>query len=181
MTGPLADRIPAAVNPAARRGSTMRRSGALAAFTFAAVLALTGSRPQAQVLTLPAGDQQAIATHLGAGVLGAALAAEPIRDASAYFPLEDRTRVFRVTSGADAGRTQQLSLTKARRPAGALAWRFQLSPSIAGFIKSTAAGDLMMPAVSDLTEGVVVVSTPPNPFVLSGMKPGGSRSRSSSR
>ena len=34
----------------------------------------------------------------------------------------------------------------------------------------------MMPAISDIGEGVVVVTTPANPFVLKGMKPGESRS-----
>jgi hypothetical protein len=34
----------------------------------------------------------------------------------------------------------------------------------------------MMPAVNDAGEGVVVVTTPPNPFVLKGMKPDETRS-----
>ena len=33
----------------------------------------------------------------------------------------------------------------------------------------------MMPAVTDTSEGVVVVTTPANPFVLKGMKPGETR------
>lgn len=33
----------------------------------------------------------------------------------------------------------------------------------------------MMPAVSDTDEGVIVISTPANPFVLQGMKPGETR------
>jgi hypothetical protein len=34
----------------------------------------------------------------------------------------------------------------------------------------------MIPAVSDMGEGVVVITTPANPFMLKGMKPGESRS-----
>lgn len=34
----------------------------------------------------------------------------------------------------------------------------------------------MMPAISDMGEGVVVITTPANPFILKGMKPGESRS-----
>ena len=34
----------------------------------------------------------------------------------------------------------------------------------------------MVPAVTDTGEGVVVITTPANPFVLKGMKPGETRS-----
>ena len=59
-----------------------------------------------------------------------------------------------------------------------MAWRFQFSPSLAGFIRKTPQGDLMMPAVTDTREGVVVITKPANPFVLKGMKPGETRSYS---
>src|SRR5208282_5550597 len=42
----------------------------------------------------------------------------------------------------------------------------------------TPGGDLIMPAVSDSGEGVVVVSTPANPFLAHGIKPGETRSYS---
>jgi hypothetical protein len=142
-----------------------------------AIVSLTGeARAQGPVLPLPPADQQKLAEHLGAGVVGAALPSERISDASAYFPLNEKTFVFHVTSGSNAGKTQNLVLKKARRPGGATAWRFNFAPSLAGFISPTAGGDLMMPAVSDVDEGVIVVTTPSNPFVLKGMKPGESRS-----
>jgi hypothetical protein len=50
----------------------------------------------------------------------------------------------------------------------------RLSPSLAAFIRPVKT-DLIMPAVSDVEEGVIVMSTPVNPFVLAGMKPGESR------
>ena len=52
------------------------------------------------------------------------------------------------------------------------------SPTLAGFVRQTTEGDLMVPSVSDTSEGVVVITTPANPFVLKGMKPGQSRSYS---
>jgi hypothetical protein len=134
------------------------------------------TRAQGPVLPLPPADQQKLSEHLGAGVVGAALPSERIADASAYFPLSEKTFVFHVTSGSNAGKTQNLVLKKARRPGGATAWRFNFAPSLAGFISPTAGGDLMMPAVSDVDEGVFVVTTPANPFVVTGMKPGESRS-----
>ena len=134
------------------------------------------ARAQGPVLPLPAEDQQQIAAHLGAGVVGAALPSERIVEASSYFPLQEKTLTFRVTSGSNTGNIQSLSLKRARRPGGAVAWRFHFAPSLAGYIVPTAGGDLMMPAVSDLDEGVIAVTTPANPFVVTGMQPGESRS-----
>src|SRR6266851_2773861 len=134
------------------------------------------TRAQGPVLPLPPADQQKLSEHLGAGVVGAALPSERLGDVSSYFPLREKTFVFHVTSGSNAGNTQNLVLKKARRPGGATAWRFSFAPSLAGFISLTAGGDLIMPAVSDVDEGVFVVTTPANPFVVTGMKPGESRS-----
>jgi hypothetical protein len=130
---------------------------------------------QGPVLPLPASDQQELAAHLGAGVVGVALPSERIADARAYFPLQEKLMTFQVTSGKNAGTSQRLGLKKARRPTGAEAWRFHFTPSLAGFINPTATGDLIMAAVSDTDEGVIAVTTPANPFVLKGMQPGEAR------
>jgi hypothetical protein len=144
--------------------------------TLAFVSSAGDARAQGAVLPLPPADQQKLAEHLGAGVVGAALPSEQIGAASSYFPLNEKTFVFQVTSGSNTGNTQNLVLKKAHRPGGASSWRFNFAPSLNGFISHTAGGDLMMPAVSDVDEGVIVVSTPATPFVLTGMKPGESRS-----
>jgi hypothetical protein len=143
----------------------------------AALVIVFASEAQAQgpILPLPASDQQQLAGHLGAGVVGAALPSERIADARAYFPLQEKLMIFQVASGKNAGSTQRLGLKKARRPGGAEAWRFQFTPTLAGFINPTATGDLIMTAVSDTDEGVIAVTTPANPFVLTGMQPGESR------
>ena len=127
------------------------------------------------VLQLPAKDQQMLAAKLGPGVVGKALQSKAV-DPLVYFPLQDRKLTYLVTSGPYAGNAQTLGLAKLRRAGGASAWRFQLSPTLAGFVRATAAGDLMMPAVSDSGEGVVVLTTPANPFLPKGIKPGESRS-----
>jgi hypothetical protein len=145
-------------------------------FSLAFVSSAGDARAQGAVLPLPPADQQKLADHLGAGVVGAALPSERISDVSSYFPLKEKTFVFQVTSGSNTGNTQNLVLKKTHRPGGASSWRFNFAPSLNGFISPTARGDLMMPAVSDVDEGVIVVSTPATPFVLTGMKPGESRS-----
>jgi hypothetical protein len=127
------------------------------------------------LLPLPSEDQQYIAAMLGAGVVGQALPSAPIKDVTLYFPLQERVMTYQVTSRKNAGEVQTLKVAKADRPNGNAAWRFGLSPSLAGFLRQTASGDLFMPAVADSGEGVVVVTTSANPYLLNGMKPGATR------
>jgi hypothetical protein len=127
------------------------------------------------VLPLPAEDQQTLTSLLGPNVVGQALPSQTISDTAVYFPLVEKTLVFNVTSGKNAGTQQTLHVLKGRRPAGNPAWRFELSPTLAAFLNNVNDGNLMMPAVSDSGEGVVVVTTPANQFVLKGMNPGESR------
>jgi hypothetical protein len=142
------------------------------------LLAAGSARADGVVLPLPSEDQQKITAQLGPGVVGNALPSKPMQDVSVYFPLQDKALTYQVRTGPNAGNTQTLGLAKVPRPSGKLAWRFQFSPSLAGFIHQTPEGDLMMPAVTDTSEGVVVVTTPANPFVLKGMMPGETRSYS---
>ncbi len=147
----------------------------LCSSVLAALTAAGSAGAQGIVLPLPPADQAAIAKHLGAGVVGNALPSNPVGDPSTYFPLEPRSFSYQVTSGPNSGNTQTLQVARGKRPGGNPAWRFQLSPTLAGFLRQTDEG-LVMPAVSDAGEGVIVVTTPANPFLLKGMKPGETRS-----
>jgi hypothetical protein len=143
---------------------------------FALTLAAAGTAgAQGQVLALPAADQQRMDALLGAGVVGKALPSAPIDEPMRYFPLKEKEPSYTVTSGKNAGKTQVLKVAKGKRPGGNDAWRLELSSTLAGFLRSTVDGDLIMPAVTDTSEGVVVITTPPNPFLLKGMKPGETR------
>ncbi len=142
------------------------------------LLAVRVAAAQGVIIPLPAADQQKITAQLGPGVVGAALPSQPISDPTIYFPLKAAALAYQVTAGPNMGNTQALGLAKTRRPGGQSAWRFQLSPTLAGFLKQSAEGDIIMPAVSDSGEGVVVVTTPPNPFVPKGMQPGETRTYS---
>jgi len=127
------------------------------------------------VLPLPAADQQRLDALLGAGVVGKPLPSAPFDEPRRYFPLQEKSPTYKVTSGKNAGKTQVLGVAKGKRPGGNEAWRFQLSDSLAAFVRNTAEGDLIMPAVTDTGEGVVVITTPANPFLAKGMKPGETR------
>jgi hypothetical protein len=142
------------------------------------LLASGAARAQGIVLPLPSADQQKITAQLGPGVVGIALPSQPISDPAIFFPLRTKALTYQVTAGPNQGNTQSLGLAEARRPNGRAAWRFQLSPSLAGFLRQTAEGDIIMPAVTDSGEGVVVVTTPANPFVPKGMQPGETRTYS---
>lgn len=133
------------------------------------------ARAQGVVLPLPAEDQQNITAQLGPGVVGAALPSQPIDNPSSYFPLQEKAQTYQVLGGPHAGTTQTLELARARRPGGKKAWRFQLSPKLAGFMRETPEGDIIMAALTDSGEGVIVVTTPANLFVPKGMRPGETR------
>ena len=79
---------------------------------------------QGVVLPLPPEEQQQITAQLGPGVVGKALTSKPIEDASVYFPFQDKTLTYQVTSGSNAGNTQRLGLAKTRRPGGKSAGGF---------------------------------------------------------
>jgi hypothetical protein len=148
------------------------------ALLFLLALGSPASAADGVVIPLPAQDQQEITSLLGPNVVGQALPSKTITDAAAYFPLVEKTSVFQLTSGDKAGTQQTLRVAKGKRPGGNVAWRFELSPTLAGFLNEVSGGDLMMPAVTDSGEGVIVVTTPANPFVLEGLTPGESRSLS---
>jgi hypothetical protein len=134
---------------------------------------------QGVTLQLPPQDQQNIVAQLGPGVVGTAVPSQPINDPPLYFPLQSGTHKFQVVAGRKAGTIQTLGLWQARRPGGKKrAWCFQLTPTLAGFMHETDAGDIIMPALTDSREGVVIVSIPANPFVPKGMQPGETRTYS---
>jgi hypothetical protein len=142
------------------------------------LLALLARTPpasaQATALPLPDADQQVMTTMLGAGVVGQALPSSPISDVSVYFPLAERTRSFQVTSGPKAGQTQSLSVKKGQRPNGNPAWRFEMAPSLFAFVNADG-GNLTVVSVSDTSEGLLIVTTPSDPFLVQGMQPGETR------
>jgi len=149
-------------------------AGVLVAFLLALFAASTASA-EGPVLPLPAADQQKLDALLGPGVVGKALPSAPIDEPTRYFPLQEKAPSYTITSGKHAGETQVLNVRKGKRPGGTPAWRFQLSPTLAAFLKNSVEGDLQMTAVTDADEGVLVITSPPNPFLVKGMKPGESR------
>lgn len=138
------------------------------------LLAYQSAHAQGVVLQMPNEDLQMITAQLGP-IVGDALPSLPIDDVSRYFPLREHAATFQVTAGRHVGNIQTLALTQVTRPSGNSSWRLDLSPSLSGFIHQTAEGDLMMPTVGDTRDGVMVITTPANPFLIKGIKPGETR------
>jgi hypothetical protein len=151
----------------------MRTTLSLVLTTIALTTSVLAADP---VLPLSPDERATVDRILGPGVVGEALPSAPIGDPTTYFPLEERTLSYRVTSGKHAGATYPLKIGRHARPAGAQAWRFQLSPTLAAYLHRAEEGSLVMSAVSDSDHGIVVVTTPPNPFVVQGLQPGETRS-----
>jgi hypothetical protein len=131
----------------------LNTSRTLVAVALGVLLIASGSaRADGVVLLRPLDDQQEITAELGASVVGYALPNKPIGDASTYFLLQEKAAIYQVTAGPNSGKTQTLGLSLVRRLGGKMAWRFQFSPTLAGVIRQTSAGDLLMPAVTDTGE-----------------------------
>jgi hypothetical protein len=138
----------------------------------------TSSRADDLVLPLPSEDREIIVKRLGAGFVGDALPSKPIDDTSILFPFHHQSVTYRFTSGRNIGKSKTVALTKVPRPSGRFVWRLQLAPSLIGFLRQTPEGDIVMPAVAETSEDALVVTTPPNPFLLKSMRPGETRSYS---
>ncbi|MFZ0657140.1 MAG: hypothetical protein WBE78_09245 [Candidatus Binataceae bacterium] len=165
--------MPAERQETSAKGTLMR---SFVTVTLGLLLFASGfARAQELVLPLPPQDQQNITAQLGPNVVGAALPSRPIADPSIYFPLQAKVQNYQVVAGPNAGNVQALGVTKTRRPGGRSAWRFAMSPTLAGFIRENTEGDIIMAALTDSGEGVVVVTTPANPFVPKGIQPGETR------
>jgi hypothetical protein len=152
--------------------------GTLVATLCFIVLTSTITRAEHVVLPLPPDDRQIIIKQLGEGVVGDAVPSKPIDDPSALFPFHHKSLTYRFTSGRNTGKSQTLALTKIQRPGGKSVWRLQLAPSLVGFLRQMPEGDIVMPAVADMGEDAIVVTTPANPFLLKHFKPGETRSYS---
>jgi hypothetical protein len=153
-----------------------RHAAPLAAVVLAVMLGASVARAGEDVVpSLPAADASALAAKLGPGVVGHALPSAPIASASRYFPLEARTRSYRVTDGARKDTTVQLAVARGARPNGTPAWRLQLTPSLEAFLHAAPDGDLLLTAMADSGEGLVVVTTPPSGFLIEGLEPGRTR------
>jgi hypothetical protein len=155
-----------------------RRNAAMIAIGCLALFLSTRSRASDVALVLSPQDQERITKQLGQGIVGEAVASETIDDPSYWFPLHNEKLIYKFTSGKNVGKTQTETLTRVSRPDGTEAWRLQLAPNLTGYLHYMHDGQIEMPAVEDAGEGAFVITTPANPFLPRGIKPGETRTYS---
>jgi len=128
-----------------------------------------------QAIQLPKADRAALEPLLGQSVVGAALPGKPLPNASKVMPIQDTTWTFRFVGGKQKGTTEQLVLKPLARDVSGLKGRYAVGTKTVYFVKEPANGDLSIVSEEDRKEGVIVRYNPPEPLLVSGLRPGGSK------
>jgi hypothetical protein len=108
---------------------------------------------------------------LGGGVVGPAVAAEPIANPAALIPLAAGTRTFQVSAGPNQGSTET-DVLQAATPGGAAPWQYTAGQSTIYALATAADGSIVSPNEQDLSQGVLTSYSPARPVLVPGMQPG---------
>ena len=153
---------------------SFRRPYSLVLVPFIAVVAAAGTS-QAGATGLSEEDSSAIGRLLGEGVLGPALPADPIGEKAPLIPLVPATRIFRLSSGPDAGTTETDILRASEQEGSDATWQYAAGRRSVYNLRSTGDGSIVMPSEQDLVLGVLTRYDPPQPLIIRGMRPGEQR------
>ena len=154
-----------------------RRPCSLVLVPFIAAVAAAGTS-QAGATDLSEEDRSAISRLLGEGVLGPALPADPIDETATLIPLAPATRIFRLSSGPDAGTTETDILTASAQEGSDASWQYAAGQRSVYNLRSTGDGSIVIPSEQDLVLGVVTRYDPPQPLIIRGIRPGEQRTLS---
>ena len=124
------------------------------------------------VIELPAKDRAFLEQILGKGVVGKAVAGGKLSDPVKFFPLEDGTWVYRITSGKDKDKSEQQLLTRLKRDKSGSSWRQASGTNSVLYLLKTANGAVEIVSTEDQQQGVISRYLPREPIVLPGMRPG---------
>lgn len=123
-------------------------------------------------IELPTADRTFLEQILGKNVVGNAVVGTPISDPLTFFPLEEGTWVYRVTSGKNKGKSVQHVLTRLKRDPSGGSWREAWGPNLVLFFLKTKDGAVEIVSSEDLQEGVISRYSPREPILLANMNPG---------
>jgi hypothetical protein len=142
---------------------------------FAALL-LAASTPAAAAdpIPLPQADSAVLQQQLGDGVVGDAVAADPLT--AADIPLRAGTWTFKVVSGNNQGQTQQDILTRLERDQSGASWKIETGDKDLAFIQLGSDQNILILSEQDTDQGVITRFSPAEPILLVGMKPGDTES-----
>lgn len=151
-----------------------------AAFVFGLAMTLMGGPALAQdsgikPIELSKTDRAEIEKFLGKGVVGKAVAGNPIADTAKFFPFESGSWTFKFSSGDKQGKEQQQSFKKIKRDKSGATGRYQVGKNQIDYLSRSEDGSISVVSEQDSEQGVISRFSPPEPIYVSGMKPGDSK------
>ena len=149
---------------------SFRSPYSLALLAFIAAVAAAGTS-QARATGLSDEDRSAISRLLGEGVLGPALPADPIGEKATLIPLVPATRIFRLSSGPDAGTTETDILRASPQEGSDATWQYAAGQRSVYHLRSTDDGSIVIPSERDLVLGAIIRYDPPQPLIIHGIRP----------
>jgi hypothetical protein len=153
------------------------RPYSLALVPFIAAVAAAGIS-QAGATGLSDEDRSAIDRLLGEDVLGPALPADPVGEKTTLIPLAPSTRIFRLSSGPDAGTTEADILRASAQEGSDATWQYAAGRRSIYQLRSTGDGSIVIPSERDFVLGAFIRYDPPQPLIIPGMRPGEQRTLS---
>lgn len=160
----------------------MQRLSAFSVLTILAALflaqgALVERLRAAEVKELTQEDRAKLEEYLGKGVVGKAVAGNPIEDASKFFSFEDTSWTFQFTNGKNKGKTQEQSFKQLGRDQSGTKGRYKNGPELEYFLYRAEDGSIGITSEKDDGQGVISHFSPPQPIYVAGMKPGDSKNK----
>ncbi len=126
-------------------------------------------------MELPAADRAVLDKLLGPGVVGAPVAGNPIADLSQVFPFSDATWTVRFVSGDNKGETRKEMFTVSKRDKAGATGQYAEGPKDTLYLQRSDDGSIGLVSEQAQNEGVITRYAPPEPMLVSGLKPGESK------
>ncbi len=154
--------------------------GLCAVFVIGLAMALIGGPTFAQdsdakPIELSKAERAEIENFLGEGVVGKAVAGDPIADTAKFFPFEPGRWTFRFTSGENKGKTQEQSFKTMKKDESGATGRYQNGKDQVDFLIRSKDGGISVVSEQDAKQGVISRFSPPEPIYVGGLKPGDSK------
>jgi len=156
----------------------MRRLCAVFVIALAMTLISGPTFPQdqgAKPIELSKADRAEIEKFLGKGVVGKAVAGNPIADTAKFFPFEPGSWTFQFTSGDSKGKTQEQSFKTIKKDESGATGRYQNGKDQTDFLIRAKDGSISVVSEQDAKQGVISRFSPPEPIYVGGLKPGDSK------
>jgi hypothetical protein len=149
----------------------MRPLGAISALVVIWPLLLAPGSARADALS--ADEQAMLVELLGQGVIGEPVAGGALTPS--FAPLREGTWTYQIVGGDDEGQTEQHVITRLERDPSGASWRYAVGSKKVVFIKQTEDGSFVFVSDEDLDQGVISRYAPPEPGLMTGLAPGGSK------